>query len=149
MATKQRTLSIEQKKEWAKLLYTQYDYSQKEIAEKVDVSTKTMVNWVRDGKWEEFRISLLTTKQDQLRRLYLILDRATKKIEEDADGGDSGDGDKLLKYTQAIKNLENDTSIAAIVEAGSKFVEFVKSNDLEKAKEITKLFDAFVESELS
>ena len=51
------------KKEWAKELYIRGEHTQKEIAEKIDVSEQAMVRWVHEGAWDKERRTLLATKK--------------------------------------------------------------------------------------
>ncbi|NDC41467.1 MAG: hypothetical protein EBZ77_07955 [Chitinophagia bacterium] len=137
-------------KEYAKLLYTSQQLTLKVIAERVGVSEKTLGKWAEDEDWEKLRKSLLTTKSEQLRRLYDILDALTTRIDESEDGaGDTKMADMMVKYTAAISNLETETSTGQLFETGMRFVSFVFKNDIEMGKKVTELFDAFIQSELN
>ena len=141
---------LQQKKEYAKLLYITGDLNQKEIAERVDVNPKTIGTWIEDGMWKYLRKSLLTSKGDQLRRYYEILDAVTTKIEATEGGyGDTKLADMSIKYTGIIKNLETETSTGQMIETGMRFIRSVQKVDSELAKQITKFFDAFIMEELN
>lgn len=66
--------------ELAKLYFLAGQYTQKEIAEKCDVTEKTLTKWIKDGKWETLKKSLLTTKQSQLSELYNQLENINNEI---------------------------------------------------------------------
>lgn len=57
-----------------------------------------------------------------------------------------GEADTLIKITSAIKKLEVETSMGEIIEVGRLFIDFVKDVDFHKAKDITTLFDQFIQS---
>ena len=52
-------LTNEQKKAWAKTLYTRETLTQAEIAERVGVSRVTVNNWIGKGNWEQDRKSVV------------------------------------------------------------------------------------------
>ena len=144
------TTSNQQKKDYAKLLFTTTDLNQKEIALRVEVTEKTLGKWVNDGLWHSLRKSLLTSKGDQLRRLYEILEAVTTTIGETEGGfGDSKMADMMIKYTAAIKNLETETSAGQMFDLGIQFIRFVDKQDHDAAVTLTNYFDAFIQSELN
>ncbi|MFV8392755.1 terminase gpP N-terminus-related DNA-binding protein [Flavobacterium sp. LB2P6] len=69
-----------QEREYAKSLYISGGITQKEIASRVGVTEKTLANWIKAGKWEVLKKSLLTTKQNQLSELYDQLSNTTSEI---------------------------------------------------------------------
>jgi len=145
-----KSKSLQQKKEYAKLLYITGDLNQKEIAQRVEVNEKTIAKWIEEGMWKYLCKSLLTSKSDQLRRAYDILDAVTKKIEDTEGGyGDTKLADMYVKYTAAVKNLETETSAGQMYETGIPFIRFVSKDNNELAKEITNYFDAFIMQELN
>lgn len=67
-------------KDYAKVLFVNDNLTQKEIAERLNVTEKTVGKWVKDGKWETLRTSMLTTKDNQLKSLYEQLERKNHEI---------------------------------------------------------------------
>lgn len=142
-------MTNDQKRDWAQILYTKERLSQKEIAAKVGVSEKTVTTWKEKYLWEQLRKSLLVTKEEQLRKLYNQLDFITNLIEERAHQvADTKEADVISKITSAIKQLETETSIAEIFEVGKQFIDFVRTDDIEMAKTITMIYDAFIQKHL-
>jgi transcriptional regulator with XRE-family HTH domain len=142
-------LSIKQKKEWAKLLYTMQRLNQKQTAEKVGVSPKTMNNWVQDEKWDDLRASLIVTKQEQLRRLYAQINEINTEIESRPEGKRyalSKEADTLVKLTASAKALETESSIAEMIAAFTGFINWLRLSDLLKAQEFTRLQDEFIKT---
>lgn len=142
-----KKLSLDQKKEYAKTLYVHQRLTQKDAAEKAGVSAKTMNEWVHKFGWETLRVSLILTKEQQLHRIYAQINELNTRIEDRAEGeryADSKEADTLVKLTSAAKDLEADMGISEVIEVGKKFTDHLKSFDIAKAQEITKLFDAFI-----
>jgi predicted transcriptional regulator len=137
------------KKELAKtLFFSDKNITRKEIAARVGATEKTVGNWVRDGEWEVLRTSLLTSKKDQISRLYNILRGVTDAIEEMEGIGNTKLADMMIKYTAAIRNLETDTSTAEIVEVCRMALAFTQRNYPEHLKNITDVLDALVQEKL-
>lgn len=137
------------KRSMAKSLYLTGQYNQKEIADLVGTSVQSITKWKDEEDWESFKTSLLTTRESQLRRLYKMLEILNDSIDEKAKAKipiNSKEADAVLKLTQAIKNLEIETSIAEKVEVGTDFIDLVKKEDYELSKVITKWFDTYLKS---
>lgn len=67
-------------KDLAKILFVNEGATQKEIAERLNVSEKTMGKWVKDGDWEKLKVSMLVTKDNQLTALYRQLENLNTEI---------------------------------------------------------------------
>lgn len=138
-----------QEKEFAKSLYIGGGLTQKEIAERVSVTEKTLTSWIKKEKWDGLKKSLLTTKQNQLAFLYDQLDFLNTDIaDRDFKVAVNKEADTIIKLTAAINRLETETSIGDTVEVARHFIEFVRPQDLELAKTITNLFDVFITAKM-
>lgn len=138
-----------QEKEYAKSLYIGGGLTQKEIAERVSVTEKTLAKWIKEGKWDNLKKSLLTTKENQLSFLYDQLDFLNTDISKrDFKVAVGKEADTIIKLTASINRLETETSIGDIVEVARNFIEFVRQQDLELAKIITNLFDVFITAKM-
>ncbi|UWY28812.1 DUF1804 family protein [Flavobacterium sp. TR2] len=136
-------------KEYAKSLYLAGGLTQKEIAERVSVTEKTLAKWIKEGKWDSLKKSLLTTKQNQLSFLYDQLDFLNTDISKrDFKVAVGKEADTIIKITASINRLETETSIGDTVEVARHFIEFVRQQDLELAKTITNLFDVFITAKM-
>lgn len=142
-------LSKVQEKEFAKSLYIGGGLTQKEIAERISVTEKTLTKWIKVGKWDSLKKSLLTTKQNQLSFLYDQLDFLNTEItKRDSKVATGKEADVIIKLTAAINRLETETSIGDTVEVARNFIEFVRPQNLELAKTITDLFDVFITAKM-
>jgi len=141
------------KKEYARLLFTQEKLSQKEVAEKANVSEQTMTKWVNanKGEWKRLRQSYVVTKKEQLSRIYEQIDEITQVIQQREQGQryvNSKEADILVKLTAAVKNLETEASVSDIIEVSMRFLNWLRPVDLEKAKEISGYLDNFIKDQL-
>ena len=144
-------LTNAQKKEWAKTLYLRENLTQQEIAERVGVSRVTVSNWVRSGKWEEQKAGLTLTRQEQVANLYRQVAEINRAISARAEGErfpNSKEADILGKLSAAIRNMEQETGIADIISVLTGFIEWLRPLDLDKAKELTRLADAYIKDKL-
>jgi len=139
------------KKEFAKLLFTKEKLSSKEVADRANIPLRTIQEWIRKEKWEDFRTTLIMTKEEELRRLYAQLRELNDMIEGKPEGqryANTKEADTLVKITSAIRQLETETSVAAIIDVAQAVVKWTRSFDIEKSKELTNLFDAFIKDKL-
>lgn len=144
-------LTMAQKKDWAKTLYLKENLTQVEIADRVGVSRQTMCRWVDSGKWEMLKTSLTLTREEQIGHLYRQVAEINKAIASRKQGerfATSKEADILGKLASAINRMESEVGIKDIIEAGTKFIEWIRPIDLEKAKEITSLYDGFIKDSL-
>lgn len=142
-------LSKVQEKEFAKSLYIGGGITQKEIAGRISVTETTLTRWIKVGKWDSLKKSLLTTKQNQLGFLYDQLDFLNTDISKrEFKVAEGKEADTIIKLTAAINRLETETSIGDTVEVARNFIEFVRPQNLELAKTITDLFDVFITAKM-
>ena len=119
-------LTIKQKREWAQLLYTKEHLTQKEIAERVGISVQTMSKWVTKFKWDELKVSLTITREEQLKNLYR----------------------QLSEMNKAIDKLETETGLNEILSTFKEFLNWLRKFNLEEAQRLVPLFDDFVKTKL-
>lgn len=144
-------LTNAQKKEWAKTLYLRENLTQQEIADRVGVSRVTVSNWVRAGKWEEQKAGLTLTRQEQVANLYrqvAEINRAISHVPRGSEYPNSKEADILGKLSASIRNMEQETGIADIISVLTGFIEWLRPLDLDKAKELTRLADAYIKDKL-
>ena len=144
-------LTNQQKKDWAKTLYLRENLTQQEIADRVGVSRVSVSNWIRTGKWEEQRTALTLTREEQVRSLYRQVAAINKAIEERPEGerfATTTEADIIGKLSKSIKQMETEVGIADIVDVAIRFVNWLRPLDLDKAKEVNNLFDAFIKDQM-
>lgn len=143
-------LTIAQKKEWAKLLYTKEHISQKEIAERVGVSAVTVNKWVNKERWDDLKVSITITREEQLKNLYRQLAEMNKTISE-RNGNkfpSTAEADTIAKLANAIDKLETETGLNEILSAFKAFLNWLRKFNLDEAQRLVPLFDDFVKTKL-
>ena len=144
-----KDLTNQQKKDWAKTLYLRESLTQQEIADRVGVSRVSVSNWIRTGKWEEQRTALTLTREEQVRSLYRQVAAINRSIEDRPEGerfATTTEADIIGKLSKSIKQMETEVGIADVVSVLTRFIEFLRPVDIEKAKEVTRLADAFIKT---
>lgn len=71
-----------EQKEYAKYLFTEKSFTQKEIAKKVGITEKTLRAWIteNDNEWKKIKTSLMATKAAQIKNYYAQLERINDQI---------------------------------------------------------------------
>ena len=106
-ASKLTKQQLEEKKEYARLLYMQGE-QQKVISEKTGISQQTITKWVNDGGWSEQRAAQNITRPELVNKLLKT-------------------SDKLAKFSTTIERLDKHTSVVDVIEvfmAFSKWLQF-------------------------
>lgn len=144
-------LTVKQKKEWAKTLYLKENLTIIEIAERVGTTRQTISRWIQTEKWETLKTSLTLTREEQIAMLYRQVSEINNAIANRPEGerfANTKEADILGKLASAINKMETDTGIKDICEVGTKFIEWLRPVDLDKAKEIASIYDAFIKDNL-
>jgi transposase len=143
-------ISIQLKKDLAKILFTREQLDQKIVAQRVGVSEKTMSKWVNDEGWKELRNRMLISREDQLNSFYEQLSNLNEQIKKnDFSVPDSKQADIQVKLTASIRSLETDLAIGDIVSAGMKFIKHIqKVGTIDQVKEFAELWNSFIQSEI-
>ena len=139
-------LTIAQKKEYAGVLYLKDNLTQQEIAEKVGVSRQTLSKWIKAEKWEERKVGITLTREDQISNLHRQVAEINKVIMEREAGKRYATPSEA--DTAAIKKMESDVGIADIISVGMRFINWLRPVDMNKAKEFTGLWDMFIKDSL-
>ena len=139
------------KRDHAKLIYLSENVTQKDIAARVGVSEKTISKWVNEGVWENLKVAVVVTKEQELRRLYFQVKELNDAIELRDKGSrypNSKEADTLNKLTASIRAMETEAGVAYVVEVAKQLIEWLRPQDFEKAKELTVIFDGFINHKL-
>lgn len=148
MATK---LTINQKKEWAKMLYLKEHVTQAEIAERTGVSKQTICKWIKAEKWEMLKTSVSLTREEQLGNLYRQVAEINKAIAERKEGeryATAKEADSINKLAAAIERMEREVGIADIISVSKGFLDWMRKTDIEKAKELSYYFDSYIKDKI-
>lgn len=115
------------------------------------VSRVTVSNWCRAGKWEEQKVGLTLTRREQVQSLYRQVAEVNNAIQLKPEGQrypDAKQADTIVKLTSAIRNMEQEVGIADRIAVLTDVIEWMRPSDLDKAKELTSFFDAYIKDKL-
>lgn len=139
------------KKDIAKSLFLNGNFTQEEIAEKVSTTRQTVSRWIKDGGWEQLKASMTITP-DQilagLNRQIIEINNNINSREEGKRFASVPEADTLAKLASAIKKIEQDVGIADIVNVGIRFTNWLRPVDLDKAKMFNELWDTFIKDQM-
>jgi len=134
----------------AQLLFVKEGLSQKDVAQRVGVTEKTVGRWVKIYKWNDLKRSFAATRHSIIANLQKQLELLQGEIKKRENGmATTKETDMLVKLATAIKKLENETGAGETVEVAMKFIRFVAANDTSLAQLITRHFDAYIQTLLS
>lgn len=139
-------ITKKEERNYAQILYVNENLTAKEIADRVGVTQKTMGRWIKDGKWDQLRKSMLVTKQKMITMMYDQLEALNNSIAERTPAiPDGKEADVISKITTSIQRLETEASVAETIEVAKSFINYVREYNLELAKEITEHFDSYIQ----
>lgn len=149
MAERKSKADLEKLKEYAKLLYTRDRLTQKEIAEKTDISEKTIGKWVSEGGWDKLLKNFLLTREEQMGMMLDELNEINAYIKGLPQGkrfADAKLGDVRRKLVKDIKELETKAALPEIIAALKILLDFIRKVNLQDAQLLSKYCDAVIKS---
>lgn len=143
------SLKPNQRKEWARLIFLKENITQQEIADRVGVSRATVNKWAKE--WESLKLNLLQTRQERISSTLCQLDELDRSIAAKEEGRrfpTTAEADIRRKLTADLEALEQDASVRDIYNVSRGLLDFVRNIDLEKAKELSDYFDAYIKEKM-
>lgn len=143
------SLKPNQRKEWARLIFLKENITQQEIADRVGVSRATVNKWAKE--WESLKLNLLQTRQERISSTLCQLDELDRSIASKEEGRrfpTTAEADIRRKLTADLEALEQDASVRDIYNVSRGLLDFVRNIDLEKAKELSDYFDAYIKEKM-
>lgn len=147
-----KDLNIQNKKDIARQLYVKGDMTQIVIAEKVGVSKVTINKWIKGENWDKEKISLASTRQEQLGKLYKQLAAINEVIESRPQGqryATPAEADTIGKLSKSVEKFEKETSLSDVITVTTEILEWLRPQDLKKAQEFSNVFDLYIKSKLA
>ncbi|PQJ09507.1 hypothetical protein CJD36_019910 [Flavipsychrobacter stenotrophus] len=140
---------MQQKREYARIMYVHGNLNQIAIAVELNVSEQTISEWKKDGKWERLKTGKTISDQEivaQLEELLQLLIDQGKKYLEDDDPKTNPDADRIIKTTKAIAYLKKKAGPAQMYQTGIAFITWLGKENSEIARQVAPLFQAFIRS---
>lgn len=145
-------LSRAKKRELAKQLYLRDNLSQKEIADMVDITPKSLSKWIKDERWDTEKSAYTVTREQQIQRLYGHISAINEAISA-RDAGqnvpNAKEADTLNKLATAIRKLENEIGISEVIAASIKVCNFLRAKgEVDAAKTMAGWFNAYIKENI-
>lgn len=146
MANKRLTKAeLQEKKDFAKILFTKENLTQKEIASRIGISQNTISKWAAEDRWEAHKKSTMLTREEQIRTMLGELEMLNLEIASSAKKYASKEQAYVRDtLVQNLQKLETDVSATEVYNVARKMIGFFRSTDLDKAKELTDFFDVYL-----
>lgn len=138
-----------QRKEFAKLIFLRENITQQEIADRVGVSRATVNKWAKE--WERLKLNLLQTREERISSTLSQLDELDRSIASKEEGKrfpTTAEADIRRKLTADLEALEQDASVRDIYNVSRGLLDYIRRIDLERAKEISDYFDAYIKDRM-
>ena len=138
--------------DYAQQLFVRAGMTQKEVASLVGVTEKSISQWKEKYNWEALKTSFVITRDQELRRIYTQISDLNDAIESRDPGRKHptpSEADILSKLASAAKSLEVNTSVATIIDVSVELLEWLRTIDFNKSKEIAQYFDSFIKYKIS
>lgn len=143
-----KKISKNPKRDHAFMIYTREGVTEfKELAIRTGANPKSISKWCKDEQWERFRQNMLLTREEQMQNLLAELIELNNAIKLKSEGNryaDSKVADIRRKLIRDIKDLETKTSVAELIGSMRRIVQWMQPINLDKAKELTEIFDQFI-----
>lgn len=144
-----KDLKQNQSKEWAKLIFLKENKTQQEIAEIVGVSRITVNKWAKE--WEGLKLNLLQTREERIGSTLAQLDELDRSIAGKEEGKrfpSTSEADIRRKLTADLDALEQEASVRDIYNVSRKLLDWLRTVDLTKAKELSDYFDSYIKEKM-
>ena len=115
-----------QKRDLARILYFDSDFSQKEIAEHVGTTEQTVSKWANEGKWREQKAVETLSPDKLVREYYYQSDVITNAAREDKRPLTASEADALVKLASAIDKLDRKISPSVTMSVLMRFNHHLK-----------------------
>lgn len=133
------------KQKIAYTLYMQGGRTLEEVAELVGVTPRMTKQWSTDGNWAKLRASNAITPQKLLDNLYMMVHQAIEQVNKrPSKVATTEEAKAIANLADAIKKMQSDVGVVEICGVGTRFINWLKQVDLDKAKEVSGYFDGFI-----
>ncbi len=141
-------MNQEDRKSWAKTLFTISNKDPKDVALEVGVSETALKSWMKDGAWDEVRCSGLVSKKHQTKMFMSQIEKLNNRLAIENDPNPK-DVDLIVKYTNAVKNLEEEVALGTIIDVSEQFIIWLRKRDNAMARKLVVLFDSYIKFKVS
>ncbi|WP_086984829.1 hypothetical protein [Elizabethkingia miricola] len=139
--TDKRKLTSDEKYAIAQDLFLETDKTQKEIAQIVHVTEKTLTKWKNEGDWETLKNASTVTARKIIDNLY----KRAYALSEDP----KSKPDDIIKIANSIEKLSNrKVTVSQIINVFKDFISYAFNQNADLAKEINLLQKKYVDHKI-
>lgn len=133
------------KQKIAYTLYMQGGRTLEDVADLVGVNSSLAKRWSTEGNWAKLRASQAITPQKLLDNLYMMVHQIIEQVNNRKSKiATTEEAKTIAQLADAVKKMQSDVGIVEICGVGTRFINWLKQVDLEKAKEVSGYFDGFI-----
>lgn len=123
-----------------------------QLAKIVGATKKTIYKWIKELNLDKLKRNFLLTYEEQLAHLLNELVEINKAIKNKPEGERYADFKEAQIRRSLTKDIEalktKDAQLPEMISALTKFLNFIRRNNLKQAQEISHLVDDFIKHEL-
>lgn len=133
-------------RETALKLYLYADMNQKEIADELSLTEKTVGTWCEQDMWRELK-QAKTLSPDSLIKYYYEQSELIIQVAKDNNRPiSSREADTLVKLSAGIKNLDKRVDASVTMTVLKRFTEYLKTYNPALAVELTNHYVGYIKS---
>ncbi len=132
----------------ARELYINSKMTQKEIADRLKVTPKTISAWHDAGNWDAIRAAKSVTKAALITNYYTILSTMQRQISDRPEPDNvpsSKEADIMTKIAAQIEKIDKHSSLQDYILALEEFLEFMMQRDPELGRSIAPYLYEFLQ----
>ncbi len=133
-------------KSLAQEIFLHSNINQKELAEKVGVSERTIGKWVNEGNWKNLRTAKNVSRQSLLQKAYANLEKMNTLIEEHGGVPPKQLTDAKSVFVREVQALDKQDSLSHAVSVMEGFMGFLFKRNPKMAKEVAQYQLEFIET---
>ena len=131
-------------KQAARNLFLHTDRTRAEIADLIDINTKTLYLWIKHGRWEEMKTAARQTPASLLQDVYDHIEAINNKIKAREDRCPTYQEVEMLRKLFASTKHINKLNLGSYVQSFTELTSFINDHDHELGKKIVILTDKYI-----
>ena len=134
----------EQRKQAARNLFLHTDKTRAEIADIIDINSKTLYLWIKHGRWEEMKTASRQTPSTLLQDMYDHIEAINNKIRSREDRCPTFQEVEMLRKLFASTKHIQKLNIGTYIEAFTELTTFINEHDHDLGIKVLNLTDRYI-----
>jgi hypothetical protein len=131
-------------KQAARNLFLHTDKTRAEIADMIDINTKTLYLWIKHGRWEEMKTAARQTPASLLQDVYDHIEAINNKIKNREDRCPTYQEVEMLRKLFVTTKHVQKLNLGTYVEAFTELTAFINDYDHDLGKKVVMLTDKYI-----